>query len=228
MTIKAIWAQARDHEGRPVIGREGDMPWHLPDDLAHFQSLTRGHAVIMGRRTWESLPARFRPLPGRTNIVVTSLDALDGAATAGSLAGALALADALVESGDLAEDATRWIIGGARVFASAVELADALDGAATAGSLAGALALADALVESGDLAEDATRWIIGGARMFASSVDLADELEITEIDLTVEGDTYAPEVLARVWQVAAQTPWSLSDAGLQYRFVTYVRRVLTA
>jgi len=178
MTIKAIWAQARDHEGRPVIGREGDMPWHLPDDLAHFQGLTRGHAVIMGRRTWESLPARFRPLPDRVNIVVTSLDALDGAATAGSLAGALALADALVESGDLAEDATRWIIG--------------------------------------------------GARMFASSVDLADELEITEIDLTVEGDTYAPEVLARVWQVAAQTPWSLSDAGLQYRFVTYVRRVLTA
>ncbi len=178
MTIKAIWAQARDDEGRPVIGREGDMPWHLPDDLAHFQSLTRGHAVIMGRRTWESLPQRFRPLPGRTNIVVTSLDTLDGAATAGSLAGALELADALVKSGDLAEDATRWIIG--------------------------------------------------GARMFASAVDLADALEVTEIDLTVAGDTYAPDIPARVWQVDAQTPWSLSEAGLPYRFVTYVRRVLSA
>lgn len=178
MTIKAIWAQARDDEGRPVIGREGAMPWHLPEDLAHFQGLTRGHAVIMGRRTWESLPPRFRPLPGRTNIVVTSLDSLDGAATAGSLASALELADALVESGDLADDATRWIIGGARMFASALEFADAL--------------------------------------------------EITEIDLTVEGDTFAPDIQARVWQVDAQTPWSLSDAGLQYRFVTYVRRVLSA
>ena len=57
---------------------------------------------------------------------------------------------------------------------------------------------------------------------------MADALEITEIDLTVEGDTFAPEILAREWQVSAQTPWSLSDAGLQYRFVTYVRRVLSA
>jgi len=178
MTIKAIWAQARDDEGRPVIGSEGAMPWHLPADLAHFQHLTRGHAVIMGRRTWESLPPRFRPLPGRTNIVVTSLDVLDGAATAGSLSSALELADVLVASGDLAEDATRWIIG--------------------------------------------------GARMFSSAVGLADVLEITEIDLTVAGDTFAPEIPAREWQVDAQTPWSLSDEGLPYRFVTYARRVLSA
>ncbi|NYI41814.1 dihydrofolate reductase [Demequina lutea] len=178
MTIKAMWAQARDDSGRAVIGFEGEMPWSLPEDLVRFQTLTRGHAVIMGRRTWESLPERFRPLPGRTNIVVTSVDALDGAATAGSLAGALALADALVESGDLAEDATRWIIGGARLFAAAIGVADAL--------------------------------------------------EVTEIDLTVPGDTFAPEIPAHAWQVEAKMPWALSAGGLQYRFVTYVRRVLTA
>src|SRR5699024_1639276 len=62
-----IWAQA--HGG--VIGAGGAMPWHLPEDLAHFKATTAGHPVIMGRATWDSLPPRFRPLPGRRNIVVT-------------------------------------------------------------------------------------------------------------------------------------------------------------
>ena len=65
--IAMIWAQ---NPGR-VIGRDGTMPWHVPEDLARFRAHTHGHPVIMGRRTWESFPARFRPLPGRTNIVVS-------------------------------------------------------------------------------------------------------------------------------------------------------------
>lgn len=174
MTIKAMWAQARDDEGRPVIGYKGDMPWHLKEDLSRFQALTMGHAVIMGRHTWDSLPERFRPLPGRTNIVVTSLAALDGAAIAGSLAGALALADALVESGDLAEDATRWIIG--------------------------------------------------GARLFDAAIDVADALEVTEIDLTVPGDTFAPAIPPHEWTAEGDAPWALGEGGLRYRFVTYERR----
>ena len=51
-----------------IIGQDGDMPWHLPADLAHFKSLTSGHAIAMGRRTWESIG---RPLPSRHNIVIT-------------------------------------------------------------------------------------------------------------------------------------------------------------
>ena len=125
--VKAIWAQARDAAGRPVIGKDGDMPWHLPEDLARFQTLTKGHAVIMGRRTWESLPPRFRPLPGRFNIVVTSGGALPGAVVATSLADALAAANAAVTSGALEPGATRWIIGGQRLFAEAAEVADALE-----------------------------------------------------------------------------------------------------
>lgn len=121
MTVKAIWAQALDAAGRPVIGFEGDMPWHLPEDLARFQSLTRGHAVIMGRRTWESLPDRFRPLPGRVNIVVTSLPSLEGASVARSLA------DALHTAAELAPDATAWVIGGARLFEAAARVADVLE-----------------------------------------------------------------------------------------------------
>lgn len=54
-----------------VIGNNNALPWHLPEDLAHFKRLTSGCPVIMGRKTWDSLPARFRPLPGRRNIVVT-------------------------------------------------------------------------------------------------------------------------------------------------------------
>ncbi|WP_062377295.1 dihydrofolate reductase [Demequina pelophila] len=117
--IKAIWAEARDAEGRPVIGRDGDMPWHLPEDLAHFQALTRGHAVVMGRRTWESLPPRFRPLPGRVNVVVTRSGAsFAGAATASSLDDALETAASLSPGTDV------WIIGGAALFAEAVRVAD--------------------------------------------------------------------------------------------------------
>ena len=67
MAIQLIYARAANG----VIGKDNTMPWHLPEDMAHFKDLTRGSAVIMGRKTWDSLPARFRPLPGRTNIVVT-------------------------------------------------------------------------------------------------------------------------------------------------------------
>lgn len=118
VTVKAIWAQARDRAGLPVIGRDGDMPWHLPEDLAHFQDCTRGHAVVMGRRTWEALPSRYRPLPGRVNIVVTrSGTNVDGAASAPSLADALAAARRLSPGTDV------WVIGGARLLAEAVTIA---------------------------------------------------------------------------------------------------------
>ena len=67
MAIQLIYARAANG----VIGKDNTMPWHLPEDMAHFKELTRGCAVIMGRKTWDSLPPRFRPLPGRTNIVIT-------------------------------------------------------------------------------------------------------------------------------------------------------------
>jgi len=66
-TLHLIFARAANG----VIGVRGSLPWHLPEDLAHFKRTTLGSPVIMGRKTWDSLPARFRPLPGRVNIVVT-------------------------------------------------------------------------------------------------------------------------------------------------------------
>lgn len=102
-----------------VIGRDGGLPWRLPEDMAHFREVTMGHPVVMGRRTWESLPETFRPLPGRRNIVVTRNAAwsAEGAERAGSLEEALALVDG-------AERAS--IIGGGELFAAALPLADEL------------------------------------------------------------------------------------------------------
>ena len=65
--LGAIWAQTCDG----IIGRNGTMPWHVPEDLKHFQQTTAGKPVIMGRRTWESLPDTYKPLPGRVNIIVS-------------------------------------------------------------------------------------------------------------------------------------------------------------
>ena len=67
MTVALVAAIARNG----VIGRDGAIPWRIPEDVAHFKELTTGHAVVMGRRTWDSLPDRFRPLPDRRNVVVT-------------------------------------------------------------------------------------------------------------------------------------------------------------
>ena len=85
--------QARMGPGprRTAIGRDNTIPWHVPEDMARFKELTIGYPVIMGRKTWDSLPARFRPLPGRVNIVVTRDDgwSADGAVRARSVDDAL-------------------------------------------------------------------------------------------------------------------------------------------
>ncbi|WP_421083273.1 dihydrofolate reductase [Rothia nasimurium] len=117
--LAMIWAQT----SKGIIGRQGDMPWYGPEDLAHFKKLTLGAPVIMGRVTWESFPPRFRPLPGRLNLVITRSvsqpEEKDGAVWVPSLDAALEVA------GDLAPEAeTYWIIGGGSVYAEALGRTD--------------------------------------------------------------------------------------------------------
>ncbi|MFC3300159.1 dihydrofolate reductase [Arthrobacter agilis] len=114
--VGMIWAQTEDG----VIGKDGGIPWHVPEDLAHFRATTTGHPVIMGRRTWESFPERFRPLPDRTNIVISrSAGELPGAVVVPSLETALALAADSPGAGEI------WIIGGGRVYADGMAHANA-------------------------------------------------------------------------------------------------------
>jgi dihydrofolate reductase len=106
-----------------VIGDGQDMPWRIPEDMAHFRRVTAGCPVIMGRRTWESLPPRFRPLPGRRNVVLTRQAGwrAEGAEVACDLQAAIARAlTPPPQSGRVC------VVGGAEVYAAALPLADEL------------------------------------------------------------------------------------------------------
>jgi dihydrofolate reductase len=102
-----------------AIGKGNALIWHEPVDLKHFRRVTMGAPVIMGRKTWDSLPPRFRPLPGRRNIVVTrnAQWLAEGADSVGSIDAALAL---------LAGTPRAFVIGGAQLYALALPLADEL------------------------------------------------------------------------------------------------------
>ncbi|WP_430331288.1 dihydrofolate reductase [Rhodococcus sp. ACT016] len=111
--IGLIWGQTT----AGVIGRDNTIPWRVPEDMAHFKDTTMGQPVVMGRLTWDSLPTKFRPLPGRRNIVVTRQDgwSADGVETAHGVEQALELA------GD-----TAWVIGGSQIYTAAMPFADLL------------------------------------------------------------------------------------------------------
>ncbi|MFT4258476.1 dihydrofolate reductase [Microbacterium sp.] len=155
--VGLIWAEA--HGG--VIGAEGGMPWHVPEDLAHFKEVTLGEPVVMGRKTWDSLPERFRPLPGRENIVITRQQ--------------------------------DWAAHGARRAATVAEAVRGEDRA----------------------------WVIGGAEIFRQVLPDADRLEVTEIDLEVDGDAFAPPRAG--WRLVDEGEWQTSSTGIRYRFLGYER-----
>ena len=109
MTVGLIWAQSASG----VIGREGGIPWRLPEDQARFKHLTMGQVVVMGRRTWESLPAAVRPLPGRRNIILTRQQCFPAAG-----------ADVVNTIEEALSGPRTWVIGGAEIYALALPWAD--------------------------------------------------------------------------------------------------------
>ena len=117
MTPEIVLIYARAANG--TIGREGDLPWRLPADLKHFKALTLGKPMIMGRKTFDSLPGL---LPGRRHIVLTRGEGLaEGAERAGSIEEALALASAANDTGEIA------VIGGAAIYSLFMPLADRIE-----------------------------------------------------------------------------------------------------
>ena len=159
--VKLVWAQGAGG----VIGRDNTIPWHVPEDMAYFKKVTQGHPVIMGRRTWDSLPPRFRPLPGRRNIVITRQPG--------------------------------W----------------AAEGAESADGLASALALTD---------EDVC--VIGGGQIYTAAMPFATQLLVSEIDVTIDGDAWAPSI-DESWHAQDTGEWLTSAKnGTRYRWITYTKR----
>lgn len=117
MIISLIAAVAKNN----VIGVKGDLPWHLPADLKFFSNTTRGHHVIMGRKNYDSIPDKYRPLPGRPNIVVTrNRDFTDEGITVRH-----SVADAIDYARSQNEEEL-FIIGGGNIYAQTIDLADRL------------------------------------------------------------------------------------------------------
>jgi dihydrofolate reductase len=118
--VGLVWAQTT----AGVIGKDGDMPWHLPEDMKHFTRLTTGHPVIMGRKTWLSFPDKYRPLPGRTNIVVTRQEGWGNTPEAQGALAVKSLDDALLESQFAPGHETVWVLGGGEIFAQTLDIAN--------------------------------------------------------------------------------------------------------
>ena len=163
MTTKPeiVFVLARAKNG--VIGRDGDLPWRLPADLRHFKAMTEGAPMLMGRKTFESLPGL---LPGRRHIVLTR--------------------------------DRDWRAEGAEVVHS---------------------------VDDAVAAADSPRLsVVGGAEIYALTLPVADRIELTEIDLTPEGDTSVPPFDPAIWREAARTAHPAEGERPGYSFVTLQRR----
>lgn len=147
-----------------AIGRGGDLPWHLPEDLRHFKELTMGHPVIMGRKTWESLP--HRPLPGRRNMVISRNAAYEAE--------------------------------GAEVFESL--------GAAV-----------EACRE--------TPFVLGGEMIYCLALPLLTRIYITEVEVEVrDADAFFPALKENEWEVMDKGEIQTSSKGIDYRFLTKMRK----
>ncbi len=163
--IVLVLARARNG----VIGVAGDLPWRLPEDLKRFKALTLGRPVVMGRKTWDSLPRK--PLPGRPNIVITRR---------ASFSAPGATVHTNLEAG-----------------------------------LAAAAATPDAR-ETGEVC------VIGGATLYEQTLPMARRIELTEVDLTPDGDAFCPPIEMADWTVVG-TSSGVSETGLAYDYVTLRR-----
>ena len=167
MIISLIAALAQNH----VIGKDNDLPWHLPDDMKFFMQTTKGHHCIMGRKNYDSIPEKFRPLPNRTNIVVTRQKGFHAAGC---------------------------------IVVNSIE--DALEIARKNG--------------------EQETFIIGGADIYKLGFAFADRLYLTEIQTTLQGDTYFPEFTKDEWRETSRKHHAADERhAYGFDFVIYDRIV---
>ncbi len=151
------------HTSNRTIGRDGALPWHLPADMGRFRELTTGHTVLMGRKTFESLPDAYRPLPNRRNLVLSRN--------------------------------REWSAPGAEVFP---DLPSALD------------------------ACKEECFVIGGGDTYSEALPRAERVYATEIEKTVEGDTFFPALAEDEWRCVEHSERMLEN-GHAFTFRTYER-----
>ena len=209
VVVGGIWAQTPNG----VIGADGTIPWHVPEDLKFFARTTVGHPVIMGRRTWDSFPERFRPLPGRPNIVITSRP--DSAPADGSRVWAV---DSYPAAVALA----------LRLLPLAPGIEDPDDAAHTeASSPTGAAPSDGPSLVTGTAREI---WVIGGPGVWREAAAYAPlpltRALVTTIELDVTGDTHAPQ-LDDEWARREVADWAESAKGVRYRIDEYTRGAAT-
>jgi dihydrofolate reductase len=145
-----------------VIGKNNDLPWRLPDDMKYFMKTTKGHHVIMGRKNYDSIPEKFKPLPNRTNIVVTRQPSFRA------------------------------------------------PGCLVVNTFERALYIARANGEK-------EAFVIGGSEIYELAIPVANKLYLTEINATIDGDTYFPEFDKREWKEVERRHHS-GDADHQFSF----------
>ena len=165
MIVSLIAALTKNH----VIGRNNDLPWKLPDDMKYFMETTKGHAVIMGRKNFFSLPPKFRPLKDRTNIVLTH--------------------------------------NGSQLKDYDVVIVHSIDEAFLTAP------------------QNEEVFVIGGAEIFKQTLERANRLYLTEIDATIDGDTYFPTFDPKEWREAVRQHHSADDRhAYAFDFVIYHRK----
>lgn len=232
--LGAIWAQT----DKGVIGRNGTMPWHVPEDLKHFQRTTAGKPVIMGRHTWDSLPETYKPLPGRVNIIVTrsvngiehhnggiwvsNLDAALGEAYRASVSQENANESAVMEPDPPTlgkpERETPDYEEGTKATESAEQESEPEHGV---GNSEAEEDVGAEPVEPEPTHADA--WIIGGGTLYAEAltrndlphyehVSVIERTSLAAIDGTViPGDTKAPALHG--WETVSEQPRRVSESG---------------
>ena len=208
-----------------VIGENGGLPWRIPEDLRFFKELTLGGAVIMGRKTHDSIG---KPLPGRVNIVVTRKSHIPGCKTADSLESAVQFAHEVTHH--IIDDFKHYLAHVTKRKA-AEETMEEFARQLREGDVPGFMKKLDEAVEriADDIYEEQKSqlpggiYIIGGGEIYQRAMSLVERLYITEVHSTPNGDVFFPDIKQSEWEETKRKKHT-SSSGQNYSLVRYRRR----
>jgi len=185
-----------------VIGKYGEIPWYIPEDIKRFKDITFNHPVIMGRKTYESLSEKFKPLPGRKNIVLSNtLNEQSGIYLARNIEQAIGFTD----------NKDSFIIGGGEIYKKFLPFSNTLNEQS-------GIYLARNIEQAIGFTDNKDSFIIGGGEIYKKFLPFSNKLEITRVNQNVFGDILFPEINFSEWDLINR-----EDRGF-YSFLTYLRK----